>query len=78
MNPASRSGILGFQCVESDDKQVALCEFVAKDRSAFTQLLADPSVKAFLKGRDPIDNAIAEFHKHKKDFDINKLGLRMP
>jgi len=42
MNPASRSGILGFQCVESDDKKVALCEFVAKDRSAFTQLLADP------------------------------------
>src|SRR2546425_4756411 len=71
MNPASRSGILAFQCVASDDGKLALCEFVATDRSAFKQLLADPSVKSFLKGRDKSGDAISEFRKHKKDFDIN-------
>src|SRR2546430_15414948 len=47
-NPASGSGILAYQCVASDDGKLALCEFVAKDRAAFKQLLADPAVKSFL------------------------------
>src|SRR5713226_5098147 len=37
----SRSGILGFVHQLSDDGQVALVEFVAKDRSAFRAILAD-------------------------------------
>ena len=79
MNPASRSGILAFQCMASDDGKLALCEFVAKDGNALKPLLADPAVKAFLKGRDKIENAVAEFKKHKKDFDINQLaGVRVP
>ena len=50
MNPASRSGIFGFQCVESDDKKHALCEFVAATPAPLKPILTDPSVKAFLKG----------------------------
>src|ERR1039457_1087075 len=74
----SRSGILAFQCIPSDDGKLALCEYVATSRSAFTQIMADPSVKSFLKGRDKVEDIIAEFTKHKKDFDINQLGVRVP
>jgi len=77
MSPTSRSGIIGFQCIPSDDGKLALCEFVAKDRAAFSQLLAAPGVKAFLKGRDKIDDAVTEFTKHVKNFDINRFGVRM-
>jgi len=78
MNPASRSGILAFQCMASDDGKLALCEFVAQDRTALMPILADPAVKSFLKGRDKIEDAVAEFKKHKKDFDIKMLGVRVP
>jgi hypothetical protein len=78
MSPTSRSGIIGFQCIPSDDGRLALCEFVARDRSALNQILAAPGVKAFLKGRDEIDDAVAEFSKHVKNFDINRFGVRVP
>jgi hypothetical protein len=75
---ATRQGILGFTHVMSDDGQVALVEFVAKDRSAFQAILTDPSVKAFLKGRDKREDMEAEFLKHKKDFNFAHFGVRMP
>ena len=75
MNPASRSGILGFQCVESDDKKHALCEFVAANPTPLKPILADPSIKAFLKGRDKRDDAVTEFKKYKKDFDPTHFGV---
>ena len=78
MNPASRSGILGYQCVESDDRKLMLCEFVAKDRAAFQPILADSTVKSFLKGRDKLEDAIAEFTKHKKNFDFSRFGVIVP
>ena len=74
----TRQGILGFTHVMSDDGQVALVEFVAKDRSAFQAILADPSVKSFLKGRDKREDMEAEFLKHKRDFDFAHFGVRMP
>jgi hypothetical protein len=77
MTPTSRSGIIGFQCIPSDDGKLALCEYVAKDRAAFNQILADPSVKAFLKGRDKVEDAVGEFSKHVKNFDINHFGVRV-
>lgn len=78
VNPVSPNGILGFQCMASDDGKLALCEFVAKDRAALKPILTDPAVRAFLKDRDNIADAVAEFKKHKKDFDINRLGVRVP
>src|SRR5258708_16693828 len=78
MSPTSRSGIIGFQCIPSDDGQLALCEYVASSRAAFSQLLSDPGVKAFLKGRDKVEDAAAEFLKHSKHFDINRFGVRVP
>jgi hypothetical protein len=78
MSPTSRSGIIGFQCIPSDDGKLALCEYVSSTRAALSQILSDPSVKAFLKGRDKIDEAVAAFTKHSKNFDINHFGVHVP
>lgn len=78
LNPASRAGILGYQCVESDDKQLALCEFVAADRHALLPILSDRNIKAFLKGKDKMDDVVKEFKKLKKDFDVTKFAVVMP
>ena len=78
LSTTTRTGILGFTHVMSDDGQFALVEFVARDRSAFQQILSDRSIKAFLRGRDKREDAEAEFLRHKKDFDFAKFGVRMP
>ena len=77
IDPISRTGIIAYQCLTSDDGKLALCEFVAKDRSAFKSLLADHSIKAFLKGRDRIADAIAAFKALRKDFDPAHFGVRV-
>ncbi len=73
----TRTGILGFAQVISDDGNFALVEFVARDRAAFQQILSDPTIKAFLKGRDRREDVEAEFLKYKKGFDFSKFGVRM-
>ncbi len=86
MNPASRTGIIGYTYVLSDDGQFALVEFVARDASAFQHILADinanlnvnVNVKAFRKGQDKREDVEAEFRKHKKDFSFQTFGLRLP
>lgn len=77
INPAAPAGILGFTFVASDDGKFALVEIVAKDRSAFQDILADAGVKSFLKGRDKREDAEAEFKKHKKDFNFDLFGVRV-
>ena len=74
----SRTAILGFTYVLSDDGKHALVEFVARDRAAFQQILADTSVKSFVKGKDKREDVEAEFKKYKKDFDFTHFGVRMP
>ncbi len=73
----TRTGILGFTHVMGDDG-TALVEYVARDRSAFTPLLADPQLKCFVKGVHKRADLEAEFKKHKKDFDFNNFGVRLP
>ena len=72
------TGILAFTYVLSDDGRFALVEFVARDRSAFQQILADPAIKAFLKGRDAREVVEAEFLRHKRNFNFALFGVRMP
>jgi len=86
MNPASRTGIIGFTHVLSDDGQFALVEFVARDAKAFDNVLADinanininVNVKAFRKSKDKREDIEAEFRKHKKDFSFENFGVRVP
>jgi hypothetical protein len=73
----TRKGILAYTHVMSDDGALALVEFVAMDRSAFQQILTDPTVKSFLKGRDRREDLEAEFLLHKKGFNFGLFGVRM-
>jgi len=75
--PGSRSGILAYTSVTSDDGKFMLVEYVAADRSAFQQIMADTTVKSFLKGRDKLADALAVFLTYKKDFDFTRFGVRM-
>jgi hypothetical protein len=75
---ATRTGIIGYTHVLSDDGKYALVEFIARDRSAFQAILADKSVKCFVKGRDKLEDAVAEFKKYKKNVDVSGFGVRMP
>ena len=78
MRPDVRTGILAYHFEESDDHKSALVEFVAADRAAFNTILADKSVKSFLKGRDKHEDAEAEFKKYKKNFDPQQFFVRVP
>src|SRR5258706_6708080 len=48
LSPTSRTGIIAFQCIPSDDGLLALCEYVAKDRASLNQILTAPGIKAVL------------------------------
>ena len=83
IKPTSRSGILGFTYVLSDDGKFALVQFVARDRAAFQQILTDAAVpgagvQAFLKGVNKREDMEAAFKAHKKDFDFDHFVVRMP
>ena len=74
------SGIIAFSFQESDDGAYALVEVVARDRSAFKEILESqrPDVKVFEKGKDRKDDIEKEFRKHKKDFDLDSLAVSVP
>ena len=78
VDPASRTGIIAFTYVLSDDGKFALIEYVARDKAAFTGILADTSVQSFVKGRDSIESVLTAFTKYKKDFDLKKLVVVVP
>ena len=80
--PASLSnrqgGIVAYSHQISDDGRSALVEFVALDRSAFAPILADRSIKVFLKGDSKKEDIEKELKKYKHDFDLNRFGTVMP
>jgi hypothetical protein len=77
LNPASRTGIVGFTHIASDDGKFALVEFTARTRAALQPILNDKSIQTFLKGRDKRQDIEAALKKFKKDFDWNKFVGRM-
>ncbi len=74
------TGIIGFHFVMSDDKQHAIVEFVARDRSAFNRLLADrrPDVKVFDKGKAKRSDIEVELKKYKSNINLDQLMVRVP
>jgi hypothetical protein len=74
--PTSRSGIIGYQFVKGDDG-MALVQYVAADRASLNQILADPTVKSFLSGRDKQSDLETEFLKHIKSFDFAHFGVKV-
>lgn len=78
IDPTSRTGILGYMYVLSDDGKSALVEFVARDRSAFSTILADTTIQTFIKGVNPQSQIETAFKALKKNFDFDHFGVRMP
>jgi hypothetical protein len=76
VDSGSVSGIIAFSFQVSDDGNSALVEFVARDRAAFKDILADkrPVVQAFSKGVAKGTDIEAAFKLLKKNFDINTFG----
>lgn len=72
--PGARTGIIAFSQILTDDRQSAIVEFVAADRAAFQDILADTSLKTFEKGK--VEKAVIELEikKSRKDFDLQKFG----
>jgi len=62
----------------SDDGRFALVEFVAQDPAAFTPILADRSVRCFVKGQANKADIEAHVKKIKKNFDLEHFGVVMP
>lgn len=76
----SRNGILAYAFEISDDGQFALVEYVARDRAAFRDILAEtnPNVKIFEKSKHKRDVVEKEFKKHKKNFDLTRFAVIVP
>ena len=68
-----RSGIIGWTHVPSDDKTMAIVEFVALDQKSFAAILADKSVVVFSRGNGAQAAVQAALSKYKKDLDLNKF-----
>src|SRR5262249_16081540 len=75
---AGQSRIIAYSQQISDDGHFALVEYIARDRSAFAPILADKSIKVFIKGDSSKDEIERELKKYKKDFDLEKFGLIVP
>jgi hypothetical protein len=72
----SADRIIAFSCEMSDNGQLAICEFVARDRKALVPILSDSrlSGRVFEKGKSRRDDIERELKKHKKDFNIARFG----
>jgi hypothetical protein len=77
LDPVSRSGILGYHFVASDDGLLALVEFVATDRSQFKTILSDSTIQTFVRGNTDFAAIQTAFQLLKKDFNINNFRIRV-
>ncbi len=70
-------GILGFTATLSDNGHFALVEYVARNRAAFRQILAErrADVKVFEKGKARRADIEREFRLHKSRFNLDDLGV---
>ena len=78
--PASQdpNGIIAFFFEPTDDGQLAVVEFVARNRAAFQAILSDKTIVVFEKGVAARANIEAAVKQHRKDFNMDKFGLVMP
>lgn len=79
LSPQSKSAILAYTWHPSDDGKSAIVEFVARDRSAFAEILSskDARVQTFERSKNGKAEMEAAIKKEKKDFDPTKFGVRM-
>ncbi len=75
-NDPDAGRFIALASIVSDDGNFALVEFVATDRSAFSDILAnsDARVKKFEKGKVKREDVEKEFRKFKRDVDLRQFG----
>jgi hypothetical protein len=73
-----RQGILAWGVQLTDDRSMAIVQFVAVNRHAFDAIFADarPEIRVFEIGKDSRAAIEAEMRKYKKDFDLSTLEVR--
>jgi hypothetical protein len=72
------TGVMAFTSIQSDDGKFALIELVARTQTVFAVILADATVKTWLKGRDNRADAEAAFQKLRANFSIDHFGAIVP
>jgi len=74
--PGSKTGIVAFHFIPTDDGSMAIVELVARDKAAFAAILASNVSGAlfFLRGRDDKAAVEAALQKYRKDFTLDKFG----
>jgi len=72
------TGVMAFTSIQSDDGKFALIELVARTQTVFAVILADTTVKTWLKGRDNRADAEAAFQKLRANFSIDHFGAIVP
>jgi hypothetical protein len=75
------TGIIAWSYQLSDDGKYALAEFVARAPRAFDPIRKSNALnvmKVFEKGKARREEVEAEFKRYKKDFDLEKFGVRLP
>jgi hypothetical protein len=86
MTPGSRTGIIAFNQVESDDGKFALIEIVAANKSELAsitrpiqaQLSAVPGIQIFDRSTASASTVQNAFQLLKKNFDITKFEVVVP
>ena len=73
----SRTGIIAWSVVPTDDGTMAIVHLVAIDRHAFDTILADkrPEIKVFEIGKDTQQAIEAFMQAHKKGFSLDQLRV---
>ena len=73
----ARTGILAWSAQMTDDKQMAIVEYVAVDRGAFRGILADnrPEIRVFEIGKDSRAAIEAFMQRHKANFSLDTMRL---
>lgn len=84
MTPGTRTGIIAFNHVESDDGNSALIEIVAANRPQLALIVgqinaaAVTGVQVFDRSTTPQSTVQSAFHSFKKNFDITMFRVVVP
>ena len=71
----SLNGIIGFQQIPTDNKLLAIVEYVAADASALAPILNDRSLQVFERGKHSRATIEQAFKLVRKDFDLTQFGM---
>lgn len=80
LDPKSKTGIIAYAWQPTDDGSRAIVQFVARDRSAFQQMLTAgrADVQAFERGKASKGELERELKRVKGNFDLSQIEVVVP